>query len=169
MHTPTVISQMQLNAQRIQALVTGVSPEQARWKPDPETWSILEVLCHLLDEEREDFRVRLNLILFHSGADWPPIDPPGWVSARGYNQRNLEETLHSFLAEREKSLEWLRGLADPDFNKSESGDLGTLSAGDMLASWAGHDLLHMRQLVELQRAYIVNLTSPYDPAYGGDW
>jgi hypothetical protein len=165
----SIIIQMQANARRIQALVEGVSPEQARWKPDPETWSILEVLCHLYDEEREDFRVRLDLILFHSGADWPPIDPAGWVSARAYNQQSLAEALQGYLTEREKSLAWLSGLREPDFDKSESGDLGTISAGDMLASWAGHDLLHMRQLVELQRAYIVRLSGPYSSDYAGEW
>lgn len=79
------------------------------------------------------------------------------VSTRAYNQRSLEETLQGCLAEREKSLEWLRGLVNPDWQKSES------------TSWAGHDLLHMRQLVELQRAYIVHLTRPCSLDYAGEW
>ena len=170
MNFEDVLSQMQANARRINALVEGVSPEQARWKPDPETWSILEVLCHLHDEEREDFRVRLELILHPSGAEWPPIDPRGWVSARAYNQGSLEETLQGFTGEREKSLGWLRGLTNPDWDKSESAPWGsTISAGDMLASWAGHDLLHMRQLVELLRASSVQQTSPYRSDYAGEW
>jgi hypothetical protein len=160
---------MRANARRISALVEGVSAEQAGWKPDPESWSIREVLCHLYDEEREDFRVRLELILYHSGSEWPPIDPRGWVSARAYNQRDLADTLQGFNAEREKSLAWLRGLANSDWELSESAPWGTVRAGDMLASWAGHDLLHMRQLVELLHASSLQQSGPYSSDYAGEW
>ena len=43
------------DAQRVQALVEGVGEEQARCKPDPESWSILEVVCHLLDEDSGEY------------------------------------------------------------------------------------------------------------------
>jgi hypothetical protein len=45
-------------AQSIMQLVSRVSDEQARWKPEADSWSILEVVNHLYDEEREDFRTR---------------------------------------------------------------------------------------------------------------
>ena len=46
-----------------EGLVRGLSLEQARWKPSPDKWSILEVVNHLYDEEREDFRQRIELVL----------------------------------------------------------------------------------------------------------
>ena len=61
-------------------------------------WSTLEVVCHLYDEEREDFRQRLDIILHRPEAKWPPIDPVGWVSARKYNERDLAQSLAEFLA-----------------------------------------------------------------------
>ena len=165
-----IIPQMRANAQRIRALVEGVSAVQAHWKPDPETWSVLEVVNHLYDEEREDFRVRLELILHAPGADWPPIDPPGWVTARGYNQRDLAESLRGYLAEREESLARLAKLGGADWTKSEPTPWGgSITAGDMLAAFAAHDLLHMRQLVELHWAWELKLSAPYHPAYAGDW
>ena len=48
-----MIAQLAIQAGRIRALAEGVSDEQARWKPDAESWSILEVVNHLYDEERE--------------------------------------------------------------------------------------------------------------------
>ena len=103
-------AQMMENAVRIRTLLQGVSDEQARWKPNADSWSMLEVINHLLDEERRDFRVRLDYTLHRPGEPWPPIDPGGWVTARGYNQRNLEESLAQFLSEREASIAWLRRL-----------------------------------------------------------
>jgi len=88
-----LILQMADNAQSIRALAGGVLEEQARFKPDPDSWSILEVVNHLLDEEKEDFRVRLDYTLHRPDEEWPPIDPQGWVTAREYNERDLGESL----------------------------------------------------------------------------
>lgn len=47
----------------IRALTAGISQEDAQIKPTPKTWSTLEVICHLYNEEREDFREHLDFIL----------------------------------------------------------------------------------------------------------
>jgi hypothetical protein len=48
--------ELQNSTEMIRALLAGVEPEAARLKPSAESWSILEVVCHLYDEECEDFR-----------------------------------------------------------------------------------------------------------------
>ena len=170
MNPDALIQQMSLNARRIHSLVSGVSAAQAAWKPNPDSWSILEVINHLSDEERLDFRVRLNLILHNPERDWPPIDPPRWVVERRYNQRRLEPCLANFLKERQGSLAWLRGLGRVDWQQGIPAPWGGLfRAGDMLAAWAAHDLLHLRQLVELQHAWIVRMAGAFDGSYAGDW
>ena len=52
----TLYQDLAHGAEIIRALVLGVTQAQAQVKPTPESWSILEVVCHLGDEEREDFR-----------------------------------------------------------------------------------------------------------------
>jgi len=144
---------MALQAERIRVLVEGVSDEQARWKPDAASWSILEVVNHLYDEEREDFRVRLDLLLHQPEIVAPPIDPQAWVTARAYNERDRGESLANFLAERRRSLDWLRGLGAPDVAAEIVMPWGAVyHPGDMAAAWVSHDLLHLRQLVELHWA-----------------
>jgi hypothetical protein len=44
-----------------------------------------------------------------------------------------------------------------------------MKAGDLLGSWVAHDNLHMRQLVELRRVRLQNITGPYDMSYAGEW
>ena len=153
----------------IPPLLTGVTADDARAKPDPQTWSMLEVVCHLYDEEREDFRQRLDIILHRPEAPWPPIDPQGWVSARKYNERDLTVTLDGFVMERHRSLEWLDGLSAPDWEVTYKTPFGVMKAGDMLASWVAHDGLHLRQLVELRRSRVMAIIQPYDVRYAGDW
>jgi hypothetical protein len=153
----------------IRSLAMGIPQEEARYKPDPDTWSVLEVICHLYDEEREDFRAHLDYILHHPDDPWSEIDPQGWVSSRKYNEQVLSDKLGAFLAEREKSLVWLRGLKSPDWESRISNTFGTLSAGEMLTSWVAHDSLHIRQLNELRYGRIVRLAQPYDVGYAGGW
>jgi hypothetical protein len=153
----------------IRALVAGVTAEEARPRPAPESWSILEVICHLGDVEREDFRQRLNIILNRSDEKFPVIDPESWIIGRQYNERDLTEMVDKFVAERAQSLVWLKGLSEPDWETEYADEYGTMKAGELLAAWVAHDNLHMRQLVELRRARLVNLTAPYDVSYAGEW
>ena len=162
-------AQMSNHAGTIHSLTLGISTEQACWKPASESWSILEVINHLYDEEREDFRVRVDYILHHPGQPWPPINPQGWVTERGYNQRDLSQSVQSFLEERRKSLAWLKGLGIPDWQASVTVPFGRFSAGDIFAAWVAHDLLHLRQLVELHWAYTLQAVQPFQVNYAGEW
>ena len=135
------IDRFSKNRRVFDSLLRGVSLEQSRWRPAPDKWSVLEVVNHLYDEETEDFRQRIELVLADPRQAWPPIDPRGWVTARGYNERELDTSLNHFLAEREKSLTWLSQLSEPNWENSNEGPNGTLRAGDLLASWLAHDFL----------------------------
>ncbi len=156
-------------AQEIRGLASGIAAEQARWKPDSESWSILEVVNHLCDEEREDFRTHFKHIVDGAEGIPPPIDPGGWVTSRQYNQRDLATSIAQFLQEREASLMWLATLSEPNLNTAIEGPFGRLTAGDMLVAWVAHDLLHLRQLVELRYSYFKQQVVPYNIAYAGDW
>jgi hypothetical protein len=154
----------------IRTVTANVSQEEAQSKPTPETWSMLEVVCHLYDEEREDFRDHLDFALHRQEREaWKAIDPQGWAVTRKYNERNFAEMQMKFLEEREKSLDWLIDLSRADWDITCATPFGTISAGDLLVSWAAHDNLHIRQLIELKRFQIEQASHPYSPHYAGDW
>jgi hypothetical protein len=163
------ISRLSDNREVFESLLSHVTAEQAAWKPSPDKWSMIEVVNHLYDEEREDFRQRLGLTLKDPATPWPRIDPQGWVATREYSARDLVSSLNSFLTEREKSLAWLKELSAPAWQNQHERDQGTLSAGDLLASWLAHDFLHIRQLARLQWQYISVMAAPYSTEYGGPW
>lgn len=163
------IERLSGNASVFERLVRGVGDEQARWKPAPEKWSMLEVVNHLYDEERDDFRFRLDSVLRDPEKVWPPIDPPGWATARKYNERELNESLEKFLAERRKSVEWLKELREPRLENKYNHPQGVISAGDLLASWVAHDFIHIRQLARLHWQYLNSICAPHKTAYAGEW
>ncbi|HEX2698457.1 MAG TPA: DinB family protein [Anaerolineales bacterium] len=157
------------STEMIRALLADVTQDESQVRPAPDSWSILEVVCHLYDEEREDFREHLDFILHRQNEEWHRIDTVGWVTERKYNEQDFEAMKEKFFAERKKSLEWLKGLSSADWNKAYTTPYGSRSAGVIFTSWIAHDNLHIRQLVELRRHRIENITKPYDIQYAGDW
>ncbi|HEY7019533.1 MAG TPA: DinB family protein [Ktedonobacterales bacterium] len=161
---------LQQSAAAIVALAEGAKPEQARWKPTPEEWSLLEVICHLHDEEREDFRQRLDLTLHHPEADWPPIHPSRWVTERAYNQRDLPGMVADFAQERDRSLAWLDSLSHPDWDAAHLHPLaGKMTASNMLGAWVAHDHLHIRQLNQLHWQWLATQVDALSLEYAGGW
>ena len=159
--------QLAINRDRIAALARGISEEQARWKPDPESWSILEVVNHLADEEELDFSVRLKTILEKSEKPWPPIDPEIRVIESQYNEQDLYESLTRYMTLRNENLEWLDSVENPDWDTVYEAPFGEIKAGDMFVSWVIHDLIHLRQLVDLQSLYLEEIVKPFRLDYAG--
>ena len=169
MNVSAFIDRLSHSSMVISSLIEGVNTEQARWKPSPDRWSILEVINHLSDEERDDFRARLDYLLHRPGQPLPPIDPPRWAIERKYNERDLDESLERFLGERRSSLQWLENLRDPNWEQTHQLPHGPIRAGDILASWAAHDLLHIRQLTKLHYEYLNGESDPFQTQYAGNW
>ena len=169
MQFKTLYRELLNSSEMIRALLVGIDQDEARIKPNAESWSILEVICHLYDEEREDFREHLDFILYRQNEEWHRIDPEGWVTERKYNEQNFNEMQKKFLAERQKSLDWLQEISVADWDTTYTSQFGSMRAGDMFTSWVAHDNLHIRQLTELRRNKLERITKPYDIQYAGDW
>ena len=169
MDRPLLFAQLERHGNVLQALLTDLSPAEIMWKPAPEKWCPLEVVCHLYDEEREDFRARLRSTLEDPGKPWHPIDPTAWVRERRYREQDFTGKLHGFREERQRSLEWLRGLEHaPWTNAYVHPKVGPVSCELLLTNWVVHDLHHIRQLVNLRYTYLqANTTVPLD--YAGTW
>jgi len=169
MHLDDVVESLTFQRDAIHNLYRGVPTDHIRWKPAPDRWSVLEVLCHLADIEVEDFRHDLDLILNAPDEPWPNFNIETWVVERRYNQQDPDATLRRFLDERHASIAWLSGLGGIDLSLRHSGNgFGGpgLSAGDVLASWVAHDLFHIRQIALLGWEILI-AHSGHSPRYSG--
>jgi hypothetical protein len=164
-----VIKQLRVNAEIVRSLVQPISDEQANWKPDKETWNMKEVMEHVYNEERIDFRKHLKEMFSDPPQPWGAFRHQELISVGSCHQ-----ALESFLMERESSLEWLQSLDAPEWHVESQATFGleevlNLKAGDVLGSWVAHDFLHIRQMNELLYAWNVQQISPYSVRYAGDW
>jgi hypothetical protein len=165
-----IIRQLTGNAQAMRALVGTTSDEQAQWKPNPDTWSMKQVMEHVYNEERIDFRKILKRML-----NAPP-QPPGESQHEEYVPvEDYRRALADFLMEREASIKWLRTLESPDWDVTSqwpvgpTGEVIVFRAGDVLLSWVEHDVLHLRQMIELLHAWNEKQAPPYSLMYAGGW
>ena len=147
---------------------------RARWKPPSGAWSILEIVGHLVDEEVEDFRMRVRQTLTAPGTPWPSIDPEGWAVQRGYNEQDMEAQVARFVRERAESVRWLRSEIGGGADWTHAyvhPKLGPISAGTLLVSWAAHDALHMRQIAKrlYELSAMEGAADGFVARYAGEW
>ncbi len=170
MNPAAIIHRLELFPLTLNPMLSALPEDDVRWKPAPQHWSILEICCHLLDEEREDFRPRLTSTLEDPARVWPTLNLENIAERRSYNTRDLKETLSEWTAERLHSIVWLRSLDSPEFGRAYAHPSGILvSAGDLLASWAAHDALHLRQIAKRLHGLAARDGEPYRIPYAGEW
>ena len=130
----------------LDALLAGCDEATARTRPAPGEWSPVEILCHLRDEEGEDFGARLRVIV-DGAAEFAPVDPGRWADERRYREASLPDVLEALRARRLASLDHLASVAPDTLRGSRSHRrLGRLSGLDVLAAWVTHDRIHLAQL-----------------------
>lgn len=162
--------QLDASGRAIDALVSGVAPTMARREPAPGRWSIHQVLGHLADEERNDFRMRIDFMLNRPGEAWPAIDPERSVREGNFNEKTLDALRTDFLLERQKSLAWLSGQHGATWSASyHHPKMGDFTAASMLCAWAAHDLLHLRQIERILFEHLKGVASPDRTDYAGKW
>ncbi len=163
-----VIKDFTQNINTLMCLLEGLSEEQLRWRPNENSWSILEVVGHFLDEEKLDFRLRIQSTFEDPNKKWYSYDPEGLVYANKYNEQDFEKTLNDFLEERMKSLTWLKSLENPNWDLIYSlHPAGNFTTGELLCSWLAHDWLHFEQILKLKVLYLKNNNPKYPIRYSG--
>jgi hypothetical protein len=153
--TPDIPGIQQISAlpSVLRALLTGVSDDEARWKPLPERWSISEVLGHLCHVEANSLRYRAQVILRNDNSEFPDYDPSVFEAAGAFERANIAAALDEFEHARGVSMELLRTVTPAALSRTgRHAALGEVTMSNLLNHWALHDLSHLRQIVELIRA-----------------
>jgi hypothetical protein len=135
----------------LRGLMSGLTDEDARWKPAPDRFSVAEVLAHLSHSEGHCYRMRLDRFLAETRPTFEPDDAQMYLDL--YRDADPEDAFDHFEEQREDNVAYLRGLP------SEAGSrvalhqaAGEITLNHMLHEWALHDLGHIRQIAELVRA-----------------
>jgi hypothetical protein len=151
----------------LDALLTDLDDTMWRARPLPNEWSLVEIVCHLRDEEAEDFGARVRVTV-EGGTAFVPIDPERWAVDRRYR----DDDPHAALALlKQRRVENLAFLATVDAKRLthdvELRGAGRLSGLDLLAAWVTHDCLHVTQLVATLARLGADRWAPLRTGYAG--
>lgn len=127
-------------------VMDGLSPEELRALESPGKWSMQQVLAHMADSEIV-WGWRLRMVLAH---DRPPLtgyDQDTWADRLGYAEMDAEQSLRGFTVLREGNLRLLRRASAKDLERvGVHEERGEESVRYMISLYAGHDIVHTRQL-----------------------
>jgi len=132
----------------LDALLRGLPEFWTHRNEGKDTWNVFDIVGHLIFADRTDWMPRLRRIL-NEGESVPfdPFDRMGQVrESRG---KTLDQLLTEFEEVRGKCLEELQALNLQPRDLERRGRhpaLGAVSASELLATWAVHDLNHLHQL-----------------------
>jgi len=164
-----VAEQLKKNKFVFQSLLEGVQSELITWRPRPDKWCLLEIVCHLYDEEQFDFRFRAQWVLEQPNTPPPPFNPIDWVTDHKYMEQNYDDVVKTFLSERDASIAWLQDLKNPNWdNYYIHPKLGKVTAKHYLDNWLAHDYLHVRQIIKQKFDYLMSQTNE-NLEYAGIW
>jgi len=151
----------------LDSLLGGLDAAGWRTRPAPNEWAPVEIVCHLRDEEVEDFGARVKVVL-DGGASFAPIDPERWVVERCYLEADGPQALAAFHERRVASLGALVAIAPARLAAAvEHPRAGALSGLDLLAAWVTHDRLHLAQLASTLARLWATRWAPLRVDYAG--
>ncbi|MCA1584955.1 MAG: DinB family protein [Acidobacteria bacterium] len=132
--------------------IEGLSLQQLRHPERPGKWSIGHVLQHLADSEIV-WAWRMRLIL---SQDRPPLtgyDQDLWAERLHYEEADPSDALELFSVLRRANLRLVERAAPGDLNRvGVHVERGDESLAHLRRLYAGHDLLHLRQIDRVRRA-----------------
>src|SRR5207247_258443 len=119
----------------LDGLLGDLDPSDWRARPVAPEWAPIEIICHLRDEEVEDFGARIRVAL-EGGSRFTPIDPERWAEERRYRDADPREALAAFRERREASLGFLASVPPDRLTAAvEHPRLRRLSGLDLLVAW----------------------------------
>jgi hypothetical protein len=151
----------------LDALLSDVDDALWRARPAANEWSPVEIVCHLRDEETEDFGARVRVVV-EGGTVFAPIDPQRWAIDRGYEKEDPRAALTALKQRRRDSLAFL-ALVDPAklTRVVDQPRLGKMSGLDLVAAWVTHDRLHLTQLTATLARTGADRWTPLRTEYAG--
>jgi hypothetical protein len=161
-----LVKKLQSTRDAFRQAVSGLSGAQAYFKPAPDRWSIGEIVEHVAVTEHGMFRLithyfepitepedEVSAVSLERASDRMrmPIQAPERTRPRG-RFGGLSGALTQFLANRERSIEYVRNCQDDLRMRIVTHPVGRVNGRDCLHILIDHPLRHLEQINEVKAA-----------------
>lgn len=153
--TQEVLTLLAAGPKRIATLTTGLTPVQAQTRPEPEEWSVNEILAHLRSCA-DVWGNCIRTILAQTTSTLKAVNPTTWIHQTDYSQQDFSRSLQAFTTQRAELLTVLEPLTPEEWSRS----VIVTGAGKPLertvffyAQWlARHERTHFKQFDKTVKA-----------------
>ena len=150
------------------ALLRGLPETWTHRNEGDNTWSVFDILGHLIHGERTDWIPRIQIVLDHGESR--PFDPfDRFAQFRESEGKSLDDLLDGFARIRAENLSRLRAmnLRPEDLDRrGKHLSLGTVTLSNLLATWAAHDLSHLHQISRVMAHQYRDAVGPWSAYLG---
>ena len=150
----------------LDALLRGMPEIWTLRNEGNKTWNAAEVMAHLIHAEHTDWMPRVRMVLEVGEAQaFPPFDRLPRVE----ETKSMERLLEEFAALRAENVTALRGLqlgSEDLRRRGRHPAFGVVTLGELLATWATHDLTHLHQLSRVMAYQYSEAVGPWSAYLG---
>jgi len=132
----------------LDAMLRNISADWTLHNEGGESWSVYDIIGHLIHGEKTDWIPRAKIILSEKpGKKFEKYDR--FAQFEESKGKSLSQLLNEFKILREKNIEILRSLNITDKNLQEKGihpAFGEVTLSQLISTWVVHDLNHIAQI-----------------------
>jgi hypothetical protein len=164
----TTLALLQRMPKSLDALLRGLPDMWVMHNEGGESWTVFDVVGHLIDADRVNWMPRVRRILESTEVRrFDAFDRGG--HKRENEGKQLGELLDVFAALRAKNLAELRGMRLTESDLDQRGEhpaLGVVTLRQLLASWSAHDLTHLHQISRIMACQVRDAVGPWSRFLG---
>ncbi len=147
---PASVEILQRTPGALKALLDGLSTEWITTNEGEGTWSVYDVVGHLVHLDRSSWIQRIEHLLQFPDIPFPPVDREAqFKSSEG---QSIDQLLQAFGAVRKENLEklWAMKLTQKQLQQTGTHpQFGPVTLAQLVATWAVHDLDHLSQVTRV--------------------
>lgn len=146
------IEVLERTPQMLERFLSGLSGSWLQCNEGEGTWSVSEVIEHLIEGEKTNWMPRLEFIISEGGSrPFPSFDRFSHLKEPTAGT-SIEQKLLEFQTLRTQNINKLKSLVDPEAHLERTGlhpEFGSVKLRELLATWVVHDLTHIAQIVRV--------------------
>ena len=132
----------------LKSLLKGLSSDCVEKNEGDNTWSPYDVLGHLIEGEKTDWVVRIEIILSpNTNKGFTPFNMSAqFEDSKG---KSMDDLIGEFVSLRAENVRKLKSLniSDSDFDKiGIHPEFGEVTLKELISTWVAHDLGHIAQI-----------------------
>ena len=137
---------------RLRDAVQGLSEDQLHRREAPDRWSVAHLRQHQADSELVG-AYRFRMILAHDRPDIQAYDQDLWAERLHYDLADPAESLEDFTAIRATNVRLFERSTPTERERvGVHAERGEESLAFLQRVYAGHDIVHLRQLARIRQA-----------------